>query len=364
MSAPYAGSPSGSSFTVKSIKRSRLSPVRADTGTTSVHSSSAQYVSIKGSSRVLFTKSILLITRKTGRGRLPSASRTRSMAKRSPKPGGDMASTRTYSRSPSSKVSRAVRTIRRLSRCCGLCRPGVSRKAISAPGTCAMPKIRVLVVCGLSDTIAIFSFRSRLSSVDFPTFDRPTMETVPDFMSCKEQPAASGEGLKISALCCSLFAVRCWLIRKLIDRLALPHESQLLSRQFFDPGRIVLRAFDLQPQRGVAPLQNLDVLFQLTSMLSHRPILDEPHVAEQKRTGQPEPEHHTEKFHHPDRAPLPGQRIRPSVRLNQHDIPRGLRGVQRPPTGRDTPPSFPVPLRCAAVGYTWPPGRSWRGSRF
>src|SRR5690349_6641965 len=90
---------------------------------------------------------------------------------------------RTKSKSASSSVSTAVLTIRRFKRCCGLCSPGVSNSAICAPGACTTPRILVLVVCGFSDTIAIFSFKRRLSNVDFPTLDRPTMATVPNFMA-------------------------------------------------------------------------------------------------------------------------------------------------------------------------------------
>jgi len=37
--------------------------------------------------------------------------------------------------------------------------------------------MRVRVVCGLSETMAIFSPTTRLRSVDFPALGRPTMET-------------------------------------------------------------------------------------------------------------------------------------------------------------------------------------------
>jgi hypothetical protein len=43
--------------------------------------------------------------------------------------------------------------------------------------------MRVLVVCGLSETIAIFSPISRLSSVDLPALGRPTIDTKPDFIA-------------------------------------------------------------------------------------------------------------------------------------------------------------------------------------
>lgn len=42
--------------------------------------------------------------------------------------------------------------------------------------------MRVRVVCGLLETMAIFSLSSVFSSVDFPTFGHPMIATVPDFI--------------------------------------------------------------------------------------------------------------------------------------------------------------------------------------
>jgi hypothetical protein len=39
--------------------------------------------------------------------------------------------------------------------------------------------MRVRVVCGRGETIAIFAPRTRFSSVDLPTLGRPTMATNP-----------------------------------------------------------------------------------------------------------------------------------------------------------------------------------------
>ncbi|MCG3774160.1 MAG: hypothetical protein JW395_0977 [Nitrospira sp.] len=94
----------------------------------------------------------------------------------------------TYKMSASSNTSTVVRTMRRLSRCCGLCSPGVSSKAICAPGACKTPRILVLVVCGLSETIAIFCSSNRLSKVDLPTFGRPIIATVPNFIVLRTWP--------------------------------------------------------------------------------------------------------------------------------------------------------------------------------
>src|SRR5579884_4321663 len=59
--------------------------------------------------------------------------------------------------------------------------PGVSTNTICAflSGTFLMPVIRLRVVCGLGVTIASFSPTSWLSSVDLPTFGRPTMAQKP-----------------------------------------------------------------------------------------------------------------------------------------------------------------------------------------
>ena len=55
--------------------------------------------------------------------------------------------------------------------------------------TLTMPWMRLRVVCGLRVTIASFSPTSALSSVDFPAFGRPMMETNP------ERNAMSGSNL-------------------------------------------------------------------------------------------------------------------------------------------------------------------------
>jgi hypothetical protein len=42
-----------------------------------------------------------------------------------------------------------------------------------------MPAIRLRVVCGLLETMAIFSPKIALSKVDFPTLGRPTIDINP-----------------------------------------------------------------------------------------------------------------------------------------------------------------------------------------
>src|SRR5438046_10755107 len=59
--------------------------------------------------------------------------------------------------------------------------PGVSRNTTCASGWFFTPRIRFLVVCGLSDTMASLVPTRRLSSVDFPAFGRPMRETNPVF---------------------------------------------------------------------------------------------------------------------------------------------------------------------------------------
>src|SRR6476619_4943268 len=60
--------------------------------------------------------------------------------------------------------------------------PGVSTKITCPASPFLTPRMRFLVVCGLSETMAIFVPTSRLSSVDLPALGRPTRETKPDFM--------------------------------------------------------------------------------------------------------------------------------------------------------------------------------------
>ncbi len=58
--------------------------------------------------------------------------------------------------------------------------PGVSTKTICASSRVRMPRIVRRVVCGLGETIAIFSPTYALTSVDLPTFGLPTIATKPD----------------------------------------------------------------------------------------------------------------------------------------------------------------------------------------
>src|SRR6056297_1065286 len=58
--------------------------------------------------------------------------------------------------------------------------PGVSRNRICASGVLWMPNIRLRVVWGLFEVIAIFCPSTWLSRVDVPTLGRPTRATNPD----------------------------------------------------------------------------------------------------------------------------------------------------------------------------------------
>src|SRR5690349_7031519 len=173
------------------------------------------------------------------------------MTNKSPGPGELVVSINTYKISASSSASTVVRTMRRLSRCCGLCNPGVSSKAICAPGACTTPRILVLVVCGLSETIAIFCSSSRLSNVDLPTLGRPIIATVPNFMALRTWPLL-GRG---------------W--NQLIDGFPFADVAELFSRQLFDFRRIMLETIDVLPKRAGRPLQLLEVHVQLLGMLAH-----------------------------------------------------------------------------------------------
>src|SRR5213594_3781004 len=57
--------------------------------------------------------------------------------------------------------------------------PGVSRKTTCASGSVRMPRMRLRVVCGLGVTMATLAPTSAFSSVDLPTFGRPTMAAYP-----------------------------------------------------------------------------------------------------------------------------------------------------------------------------------------
>ena len=63
-----------------------------------------------------------------------------------------------------------------------MCRPGVSIKTSCTSPSVKTPVMRVRVVWGLSEMIAIFSPTRRFRREDFPTFGFPTMATNADFV--------------------------------------------------------------------------------------------------------------------------------------------------------------------------------------
>src|SRR5262245_45891651 len=74
--------------------------------------------------------------------------------------------------------------------------PGVSSRTTCACGRVRMPTIRVRVVCGRGVTIATFWPTSAFSSVDFPTFGRPTMTAVPARWDIRPSLAAGLRGVQ------------------------------------------------------------------------------------------------------------------------------------------------------------------------
>src|SRR5215469_12833095 len=172
------------------------SPVRPDSGITSVNWCSRPYHSMRGRSLDLSLKlSILLSTRKA---RLPMPL-TRSRANLSPAPGRSAASTTRSTRSSVARASTVIAIIRRFISYPGLWIPGVSTKAIWPSGRDRTPVIRFLVVCGLSETIAIFWPTSLLSSVDLPAFGLPASVTNPH-LPVREDSSTDIDGSSIAVL--------------------------------------------------------------------------------------------------------------------------------------------------------------------
>src|SRR5512134_1283141 len=248
---------------------------------------------------------------------------------------------RTNSRSASSSVSTAVRTIRRFKRCSGLWRPGVSRRAIWAPGAWTTPRILVLVVCGFSETIAIFSFNRRFSNVDFPTLDRPIMATVPNFIVSRPRPLLGG------------------FRNQLVHGFALADIAEPFAGQLLDRGRIVLQSIDVSAQRLRRPLEFLDVQFKLLGMVTHRKIARQAHLAETQGEQKQQAGPGADVMRARDHAPLPVQPLPSAILLDDHALPAKLL-IAGPasPHGRGISPPDPVPLRSGATDCTSPPDPS------
>ena len=73
----------------------------------------------------------------------------------------------------------AESTIRSFIRCIGLWMPGVSKSTIWPSGRLTTARMRLRVVCGLSETMATFWPTIWFTRVDLPTFGRPTTATNP-----------------------------------------------------------------------------------------------------------------------------------------------------------------------------------------
>ena len=174
-SSGYAGAPSGRLAARTSKSRSTFSPVRAETGTTAAKAWRCDISAISGRSFSLRIRSILFRARTAGTPALAMRSRMNF----SPGPRSSAASTTKSTRSAEASASVASRTMAAFIRYSGLWIPGVSTRAISAPGRRATPRMRLRVVCGLSETIATFSPTRALTSVDLPALGRPTTATEP-----------------------------------------------------------------------------------------------------------------------------------------------------------------------------------------
>ena len=73
--------------------------------------------------------------------------------------------------------------MRRFIRCIGLWMPGVSKSTICPSGLFTTARMRLRVVCGLSETMATFWPTRLFTSVDLPTLGRPTTVTSPVWMA-------------------------------------------------------------------------------------------------------------------------------------------------------------------------------------
>ena len=139
---------------------------------------------MSGSSAGRGTRSILFSARTTGPG--PRASRVPKYW--SPPPTASVASATAQTTSAWLMLCTATSTIRTFRRCSGRWMPGVSMNTIWPPSPLRTPRMRVRVVCGLSETIATFWPTSRFSSVDLPALGRPTSATKPAFMRIAPRP--------------------------------------------------------------------------------------------------------------------------------------------------------------------------------
>src|SRR6266851_9412669 len=157
-----------------STSSSTPSPVAADTGKYSLMAREAAAWSWRRTCPGE-AASTLLTTRMAG----PPAG-MRAATHWSPRPNGAVASITRTTTSTSSAACRAESLSRVPSNVRGRWIPGVSTNTICASGRLSTPRTWVRVVWGLSDTIETLVPSIRFSSVDLPTFGRPTRVTNPD----------------------------------------------------------------------------------------------------------------------------------------------------------------------------------------
>lgn len=121
------------------------------------------------------TKSTLFRARSTGAFDGLSLSAFR-MSRSSSSSGWDASTTQRMT-SASAMACKAARTSPWLKTAPEAWIPGVSRKRSCAWGRVLIPRIRCQVVCGRGEMMLSFCWSRRFTSVDFPTFGRPTMAT-------------------------------------------------------------------------------------------------------------------------------------------------------------------------------------------
>ncbi len=159
----------------------------AESGTISAKSRRAAVFCSQGASSARRgTASSLFATRITG---LPGGRSARTALSAAPKRPASTTN-RTTSTSPRVPVTARLRTRWRAAPR-RVWKPGVSTKTNCAAPTVRMPVMRCRVVCALAEVMLIFWPTSALSSVDLPTFGRPTMATRPQRRSAAAVGAAS-----------------------------------------------------------------------------------------------------------------------------------------------------------------------------
>src|SRR6185295_6862187 len=120
--------------------------------------------------------------------------------------------------------------------------------------------------------MATFSFSNAFNRVDFPTFGRPRMATVPDFMPTHclpdQLPGIHGTGA---------------VFHNLIDGLAFADEAEPLSRQLFDTGRVALDPSDLRAKGCIVLLKIFDFRVEHVGSFPHVQILWKSTLVEEQR---------------------------------------------------------------------------------